>query len=385
MKVLHIMSGYGGGISSFIRNLAKEIDENRFSFDVMSFTDYDNEFNDEISRINGKTFTLPRPKKEGFYVFIRELISILKKNGPYDVIESHLTGYYALVFKLACMLTGNKRFVLHAHATNDDLSDSLPNRLKRQFNQSLSRLIATQLTSCSLMSSKFMFGEKALSSMEIIHIPNSISVENYMQNYSDLEKIELKEKNGIPTNKMVIGNIARFNLQKNHSFMVNLIKHLSESKLEFIWVFIGGGELEDEIKLKIKQHSLEKHVMFLGRREDANELYELLDVMVLPSFYEGLPTVIVEAQAAGINSVISNTITEEVDLKLGMVKYVSLDEKLEVWERYIIEATLNPIPNSNERIEKIKENGFSNDVAARLYEKFIEKKLSSYVIGEKLI
>lgn len=383
-KILHIMSSYGGGISSFVRNLAKEIDTAKYEFDVISFSDYSNDFIDDITNTNGVCMKMPRPKEKGYLYFFRETIKLIDKNGPYEIVESHLTGFYALAFKLICIITGNKRFVVHAHATDDDLKDNLLSEIFRKLSRFITVSVATQLTSCSVMASDFMFGKKAVRKQDIVHIPNSISLSKYVHDFTEEQINQIKKENGIPRNKLTIGNIARFNLQKNHQFMIRIIEYLAKEGIDFVWIFIGSGELENKIMNQLDELDLISYVHFLGRREDVNILYSIMDVFVLPSFYEGLPTVAVEAQAAGVNSVISDSITREVDLELDMINYVSLESDLSIWKDQIIQAYDKKVCPSEIRKQIISEKGFSNRMAAKLYENFIENKVSTFMIGDKI-
>lgn len=383
IRVLHIISGYGGGISSHIRNIARTIDVSKVSFDVIGFTDYSNDFNDEIAHTGGQTFTFLKPKQVGFSKFYKHAVQVMKENGPYDVVLCHISGHYALVFKAMAKQIGAKRFVVHAHKTQYDNMDGLMDKIKVRADQLFSSLTATQMTSCSSEASAFVFGDAPVKAGKVMHIPNSIPPEKYMLTLSKEEMIQMKKENGIPLDKLVIGNMGRFNLQKNHLFMVELIAYMKTQKIPFTWVFIGAGELEEQIKQQITNRDLDDCVIFLGRREDGNRLYQMMDVFVLPSFYEGLPTVIVETQAAGIQSVIADTITREVDLGLGMVTYLSLEDDLSLWAEEILKAAKRDVPLLSERQAKIDELGFSNTVAAKIYEDFLSEKLTNFRIGDK--
>lgn len=383
MKVLHIISGYDGGIPSFVRNIATAINHQEYRFDIISFTDYPTEFREDIAVTQGICLTMPRPKEVGMGKFIKQTRDIISHNGPYDVIECHMTGLYALMFKIIVgKLT--PRYVIHAHASNDDLSDTFIAQSKRALDRHISVLIADQLTSCSKLASEFMFGNKVVKKKQVIHIPNGISPDQFMLDYSSNQKNDIKLSLGIPADVPVLGHVGRFNTQKNHPFMIEIIDHLAQKGRKFIWVFIGTGADEEHIKSMVNERGLESYVKFLGRREDAHILYQILDTFVLPSFYEGLPTVVVEAQAAGINSVIADTITSEVDLGLDMVEYISLDSGLETWCEAIENAITRDIPSSNRRLSLMKDKGFTNEASALIYEKFLQKELEHFEIGHSI-
>jgi len=381
IKVLHIISGYGGGISSHIRNLAKCVDSEKISFDVAGFSEYNEDFINEIHNIGGRVFTFPRPRMEGYSKFIKDIIQIMKNYGPYDMVQCHISGYRAIIFRLLCSYSGINRMVIHAHSTSNESKKGIMSKFEEKINQRVNKLIATQMASCSTEASLFAFGRSVLREGKVMHLPNSIPPEKYMVNLDTTQKIKLKKDNNIPDNTFVIGHVGRFNHPKNHMFMVEIIKRMVQKKIDFVWLFIGTGELENDVRDRIQQENLVSHVKFMGRREDVNFLYQIMDVLVLPSFNEGLPTVIVEAQAAGIPSVISANITREADMGMGMVRYVSLDENIDYWINSLIELSSIQIPSLEKRKEILNLKGFSNQSAATLYEDFVfgRKKSFSFI------
>lgn len=370
-KILHIISGYGGGISSHIRNLAEAIDPDKILFDVVGFTDYTQDFIEAIYRTNGNVFTMPRPKIDGYVKFIRYVIKIIKNNGPYDIVQCHISGYRALIFRIICSYCGMKTMIVHAHSTSIDNSKIRSNIIRRLVDRRINLLAATNLVSCSTEAARFAFGDKAIKNNKVFYIPNSIAQEKYMIKLKCEEIYGLKRKINIPENILVVGHVGRFNYPKNHVFMIEIIKEMAKLEMDFVWLFIGTGELESIVKQRIHEEQLDLYVRFLGRREDVYVLYQTMDVLILPSFFEGLPTVVVEAQAEGIPSVISNSITKEVDMGLGMVKYMSLDENIDCWIDALIKVSKIVIPDTKERLEALSLKKFTNKTAASLYEDFV--------------
>lgn len=381
IRVLHIISGYGGGISSHIRNLAKGINGNKISFDVIGFTDYSDEFIEEIAAIHGKTFTFLKPKKVGFIKFYRHALGIIRSNGHYDAIQCHISGHYSLIFKIMAMQAGVKRFIVHAHRTTYDKKKSWLDGVQLRIDRFISNFSATQLTSCSSEASEFVFGRNKINN-KVMHIPNSIPLEKYAIDLSEEEKAKIKIEIGIQNNKLVIGNLGRFTLVKNHAFMVDIMEYMVKQGVDFIWLFVGDGALEVEIKKMVQERGLSDYAQFLGRREDANYLYQIMDVFVMTSFSEGLPTTIVETQAAGVPAVITDTITKEVDFGLNMVTYLSLTAGLSIWMNAIIQSSKSNIPDIQVRKDTINAKGFSNEVAAKLYEDFLTGKIDAFRLGE---
>ncbi|MBM6615957.1 glycosyltransferase [Desemzia sp. RIT804] len=376
MRVLHIMSGFGGGISSFIWNKAKSMKKNEISFDVLTYDDCSIEFIRDIKATGGNVYKMVNPKKDGWVLFWKNIDKVMSEKGPYEIVHCHISGYRAMPFSLCAKKNGIKRFAIHAHTAADETKEeSKTEKLNRKLNNQM----ATQKVSCGIKATKHIFGEKTVDSNEVVHIPNSIDPIEYT---GESDVISLKnEIIGDNRTSIIIGNVARFHYQKNHKFMVDIIEKLASKNVDFIWLFIGEGSLQDEIKLQIREKGLEQYTRFLGRRNDVNKLYKLMDVFVLPSLYEGLPTVAVETQAAGVPTILSETITKEADLGLGLVSFLPIRHTAETWANEILKSNSIIVPSDEIRVNNIREKKFSNDASAELYQAFIERKISHYEIN----
>lgn len=374
-KVLHIMSGFGGGISSFIWNKAKSVKNNGIIFDVLTYDDCSKEFTNDINETGGQIYKMVNPKQEGWRPFWKTINKVMSENGPYDVVHCHISGYRAIPFFLSTKRNEIDRFIIHAHTAADETkSETRVEKVNRKLNNQM----ATQKVSCGIKATDYIFGEKASNSKTVVHIPNSIEPADYIK---VINTINLKkEVVGEQEDPIVIGNVARFHTQKNHKFMIEVIEKLVEKKVEFIWLFIGEGSLQEEIKLQVKQKGLDRYTRFLGRRKDVNELYQIMDVFVLPSLYEGLPTVAIEAQAAGVPTILSDTITKEADLEMGLVTFLPINEAAEQWAYKIIQSKSTVIPSNEIRMRTIEEKNFSNDASANLYKKFVQGQIFHYEI-----
>ena len=373
-RILHIIPGYGGGISSYVRNIVSSIDSNKIIIDVIGFSEYSSDFREEIESKCGKLFTLPRIHKDGIFSIISFYKNVLKKEGPYCMVHCHFSGPRALFFSIISKLHGIKRFVVHAHRADDEYKGKF-SKVNLFIERVTSVLAADNLVSCSNMASRYIFGSKYVLENKVMHLPNSISVKKYCINVSNDKKDSLRNELNINNDKIIIGHIGRFNIQKNHLFMVEIIKEMKNRNLNFIWLFIGDGEELENIKKLINKNDCEDYVRFLGRREDVNVLYSIIDVIVLPSFFEGLPTVIVEAQAAGVPSVVSSNVTTEVDMKIGILKFIDLEEDLDIWIKNIVDMSKVYVPNKKNRIEYLNRRHFTSESSAKLYEDFIYKKI----------
>ena len=151
----------------------------------------------------------------------------------------------------------------------------------------------------------------------------------------------------------MVGHIGRFMTQKNHAFLLDIFNQIYTQNNNAVLLLVGTGELQAQIKEKIKALGLEKNVIFTGVRSDVPQLLSAMDVFVFPSFYEGMPNTVIEAQATGLPCVIADTITSEADIT-GLVKYLSLSDSADKWAETAFELAKSERKDTKEEFIKNK-------------------------------
>lgn len=373
LEVLHLMTGFGGGISSFIKNKADYFKQDEdVVFNVLTFDEVSEDFMNSIVETGGEIYKVMDPKKD-FSLFVKETSNLFKEIPENTIIHCHFGMNLALFFKILAKVNNIERFIIHAHTDAPiEVVESLNNKFRRFFNSRISK----EKLSCGTGASINIFGKKNVVNNNIVHIPNSINPKDFIFNeFSIEEKIRLLGKeNG---DKFIIGNIGRFHPQKNHQFMLDLIEMLSDTDLNFLWLFIGEGDLKIKFEKEAKERNLSKYIQFLGRRDDIPELLNIMNLFVLPSLYEGLPTVAVEAQAAGVPCLLSTEITKEVDMEMGIVKFLDLKNMNEWVKAILTSKELNRV-STESRLENLAKKKFTNDESGKLYKQFLMEKISYY-------
>ena len=177
--------------------------------------------------------------------------------------------------------------------------------------------------------------------------------------------IEKKKELGVG-NKKVIGHIGRFNEQKNHFFLIKIFKRLAEMDSTIHLILVGDGNLKSPIESEVNRLGLENRVNFLGLRDDIPEILQVVDIFLFPSLYEGLPLTMIEAQAAGIKIVASNTISKEADIT-GLVTFCSLEDNEQHWADTVLE---NLDYNKKNTYQKIVEHNYDILKNAKLLQQF---------------
>lgn len=303
VRVLHFVSSLNinSGVMAVIMNYYRFIDKNEIQFDFVYFREFNESYTSEIKQLGGNTFYLRTNNK---LEVISKVKSFLSQYGSeFDILHIHEAYMSRFLYKCAHQ-SGINKVVVHSHTTR--YSDS---KIGQMRNKALCHNIwkyADELFACSIAAGDFLY-----KGHDFFLMKNAIDVSKYRYNEKVRKEYRMKLNIG---NSFVIGHVGRFDEQKNHRFILDVFsathRELPNSKL----LLVGDGPLKKEIEEKVRKLNLEDAVLFLGRRNDTEKLYQAMDCFILPSLYEGLPMVGVEAQAAGLPCIFSDSITEEVNL-----------------------------------------------------------------------
>lgn len=338
----------GGGVESVVMNYYRNIDRNKIQFDFFCDEDSTNIPYEEIEKLGGKVILIPPYQKVISYQ--KKLQEILKKSN-YKIIHSHINTLSVFPLK-AAKKAGVPIRIAHSHSTSN--KKEWKKNIVKNILKPFSKKYATDYMCCSELAGRWLFGNKVYDKGKVYLLNNAILLEEFRYN-EKIRKIKRAELN-ISDKKLVIGHIGRFVKQKNHTFLIDIFNEIHKQKPDSILLLAGQGPLQDEIKQKVKDLQIDDSVKFLGQRNDVNELYQAFDVFLLPSLYEGLPVVGVEAQASGLLCVLSDDMTKETKM-LSSTLFMSLSEADKVWAKKII--------NEYEKFERknteneISKNGFN--------------------------
>lgn len=369
IKILHLFSGYGGGISSHINNIVKNISTDKIIIDVISFTEYPSDFVKTITSKSGKLYTMPRFKGKNILISIKFLRKVLKSN-EYEFIHSHITGYRALILKFLTIRYSKKKFIVHAHSTASENKSKYGNIFSK-FDKKINSFVGNFKIACSLNVAKNNFIKKDYSKNNIFILKNGV---DYDQLIIQKNEENIRKKYNISSKTMVIGHIGRFSKVKNHIFMLDIIKGLNKKNLDFKWLFVGSGDLFEKIKTEIIRLGIEDKVILVGRAKNVAKYYSAMDIFYLPSSFEGFPTVVIEAQTLGINCIISDNITEEVDLRVNLIDRLNLSNTIDENINLIIKVFQNKSIPTNESVKTaLKErNLLSSSMGKSYYENLLK-------------
>lgn len=326
LRVLQSFAGLGrGGAEQLVMNWYRSLDPSRVQFDfVAEERDIPYAHEAEIRERGGRVYLIPRYRVNNLPTYSRAWHDLLVRHPEWTIVHAHHTTPAPLYLSIARSL--KRTCIAHSHNTDQQLSVKALGRriLGRPLN-----LIANQRLACGTDAGRAMFGSGRY---EVV--PNSIDVNEF--EFRSGVRDEIREDLGI-SDRLVIGHVGRFVEAKNHRHVVRVFRALLQRSASVQLLLVGEGPLRAEIERDIIESGISDQVMFLGARDDVNHLMCAMDVFLLPSLYEGLPVTLVEAQASGLPSVISDTITDEVRLTPG-IRSLGLTASPDEWARAILES-----------------------------------------------
>ena len=352
----------GGGVESVVMNYYRHIDRTKIQFDFICDEDSTNIPYEEIEKLGGKVILIPPYQK--VFKYHKELKKVLK-DGNYKIVHSHINTLS--VFSLyAAKCAGVPVRIAHSHSTTN--KQEKKKNLLKQVLRPFSKVFATDYMCCSELAGRWLFGNKEYDNGNVYLLNNAIDLDKFK--YDEKIRNDKRKELNISDDTLVIGHVGRFVEQKNHRFLIDIFNEVHKQKENSILLLAGQGPLMEEMKEKVRNLGLEKNVEFLGQRSDINELYQAFDVFCLPSLYEGLPVVGVEAQATGLLCMLSDDMTKETKI-LQSTQFLSLNQKASEWAKIILDKS--KLGCNKDTVKEMSENGFNINIEANKLEKIYIK------------
>jgi glycosyltransferase involved in cell wall biosynthesis len=357
-KVLIIgMNKTIGGVEKIMLSYIRHIDKRKISFEFINI--YNKIcFQDELEKLGCKIYNTPNDKKSPFaYFFV--LLNLLRHES-YSVIHVNMNSAANIVSLLAAKIAGCKHIIAHSH--NTDFPPSLIRKNLHIINKHFLKLLATEYFACSKAAGNYLFG----SGVNFVLIKNAINVDNFVFNKNTREMT--RTMLGISDGTSLIGHIGRFEEQKNHEFLLSVFRAVLRKQEQVRLLLVGEGSLEQKIKNMAAVMDIIDKIIFYGTTDTPQDLYSAMDVFLLPSLYEGLGVVGMEAQCSGLPVVASSAIPQEMRVS-ELATLIDLNDSLDVWA----EAVLSGLLKSRERkdmAECITGAGYN----IKIESKFLEEK-----------
>lgn len=347
------------GITQYLLNILGAMDGTNMRADILSFR------NDRLKKWTEEHETEYFEFDISMYkhpVLYRRFLKKVFSKG-YDVVHFNISTISTLtIFKYA-KKCGVKKIIVHSHSSFTELASPIRKAVFGNLHKIL-RIIANKYydvrCACSVPAAEWMYGNTEAKNALILN--NAVDTDKFA--YSKEFSEEIRREHGVKT-KYLIGHIGRFTVPKNHSFLIDTFSQLVKIRKDCTLMLVGNGEFLESIKSKVNDLGLNDSVIFVDFREDIYKYYSAMDLFIMPSIFEGLPITLIEAQANGLHSLVSDAVTKACDLT-GLTEFCPLTEGALKWAQKIDEKLKNGTEHKTDVADKLRESGFSLDSQAEL-------------------
>lgn len=315
------------GLETMLMNYYRNIDRTKIQFDFLTHRPDKSDYDDEILSLGGKVYYAPRLYPQNYPAYFKYMENFFAEHPEYKIVHSHIDAMSYLPLR-AAKKAGVPVRIAHSHNTSIDKDFKY---ILKQFFRSRINSVANHYCACGKEAGKFLFKGK-----DATVIPNAIEVDKFL---FDREMRKYKREELGLKDEFVLGHVGRLSYQKNHKFLIEIFSEVHKKNKNTVLLLIGVGEKEQEIKEQIRTLGLDNAVKFLGNRSDVNELYQAMDVFVMPSFFEGIPVTGIEAQFAELPCIFSTKVPKEVSFT-DKCKFLTLEERTDKWAEVIL--SINP-------------------------------------------
>ena len=355
-RVLQIMGGLKrGGLETFVMNMYRSIDRNEIQFDFLLAQVAGGDYEEEAKSFGANIYHLPARHK-GYKAYHKALDDFFREHHDYIAIHEHISSLTSIDPAYYAKKYGIPVRIFHSHSSSIQKSLRLHwvHTILHYINKAKVHTYATHYLGCSDKALDWLYKYTGVRSKAMM-VNNGIDCEQYT--FNKTIRAEVRQEFGIGADDFVIGHVGRFIPLKNQDFLVDILEELHKTMPSTKLLLVGEGDTMQEVKTKAELAGLKDAVIFTGIRSDVVRLMQAMDTFVMPSWFEGLPVSLVEAQAAGLPVVASDTISHDSDIT-GTILFKSINEPAANWAKCVEEWKEKWGRPDN--IEQIKKAGFDS-------------------------
>ena len=301
-------------------NVYNNIDREKVQFDFVVTPEEKKDLYEQVEQMGGRIFVCPKYTGKNHFAYCRWWNDFFAEHPEYHVIHGHVRSTASIYLKIA------KKYglvtIAHSHSTSNGSGISA---IVKNIMQLPIRHTADYLFACSDKAGKWLYGEKATKQPNYRMIPNGVDLKRFA--FCEEKRQQMRQELGISEDTFVLGHIGRMTVPKNHQFLVKLFAEYRKKNPDSKLLLVGDGELFETVQQQCTQLGIREAVIMVGSKTNTEDYYQAMDIFVFPSLWEGLPVSVVEAQANGLQCVLSDVITHDVDLT-DQVKYLALNNQM---------------------------------------------------------
>ena len=324
IRVLQCVNNmHRAGLETMLMNYYRNIDRTKIQFDFLMHRSERSDYDDEIESMGGRIFRAPRLYPQNYPAYFSYMKKFFSEYPEYKIVHSHIDSMSFLPLS-AAKRAGVPVRISHSHNTSIDKDFKYP--LKQIFRYGIP-CAANYYLACGQEAGNFLFRGRSFKV-----IANAIDADDFIFD-PELRKRK-REELGLQ-NRFVVGHVGRFAYAKNHDFIINIFSEVLKKDNNAVLMLVGTGENEQKIKDKVKSLGIEQSVRFMGSRSDVKELYQAMDAFLMPSLFEGIPMVGIEAQFSSLPCLFSDKVPKEVGFTDNF-SFVSLNKSAEEWAELVL-------------------------------------------------
>lgn len=283
-------------------------------------------FEKEIESLGGRVYKSPKFALPTIFSYIKYFSNLIEQHPEWRVVHFHYLSSSIAAFPVVNIK--GRQLIAHAHTAGMVCGFK---SLVRALTQMPARFLSHHLFACSTGAANWMFGSK---SKDAIVLNNAIDVDSFLPDETVRKRV--REEMGLGPGQKVIGHVGRFMEVKNHTFMLDVLQALVKKDPEVAMVLVGDGPLKEHILEQAERMDVADNVVFTGVRSDISDLMQAMDAFIFPSFHEGLPVTLVEAQASGLACLVSDTVSQDVKLT-DCIEFMSLNASADRWAERLLD------------------------------------------------
>ena len=370
IRVLQIVGRMDrGGIENFVMNIYRNIDREKVQFDFLCHYGREAAFNDEIRDMGGRIYEMPAIRDEThvyywkLFEYIRALNKFFKDHKEYKIIHGQMTNTASIYMPIA-KKHGVTTRIAHSHNSHGKVGmlGVVTDILKKPVFK-----YATDLFACSEAAARYFYPESYIKAGKVKIVPNAVDAGKFRFNPD--KRMQMRTEFEV-ADKLVIGCVGRFRTEKNQAFLLGVLKEALKTEPNAVLLFAGDGPLEDDVKQKAAEMGISDKCVFLGMRSDIPDVMQAMDVLAMPSLFEGLPVTGIEAQAGGLRVVASTGVPDEMDA-IHLIDLLPLDDGEKKWAEMLISKARE---ERTDTYNKIKDAGYDIHTTAPWLQDFYLKR-----------
>jgi len=324
IRILHVLGSTNlGGAESRIMDLYRHIDRDKIQFDFLVHSTKEGFFEPEIKQMGGNIYYLPSFRVYNYLKYKKACRDFFTEHNEFAMAQGHMTST-ASIYLPQAKRAGIPITIAHARSAGVDVG--IKGFITKLLRKNLYRK-CDYMFACSDLAARAVFGDKRFEEGKTVFIPNAVDINEFVSN--DSIRAQIRKEYGLE-NKFVIGHVGRFHYAKNHEFLIEIFAELIKQKENAVLFLLGDGPRRAEMETKAKELGIANAVIFAGNKNPVAPFYQAFDAFLFPSRFEGMPGTVVEAQAAGLPCLISDSITKQVKAT-ELVQFLSLQENCKTW------------------------------------------------------